>query len=127
MEADKGKKKLNQLAKWLQQEYPSASSSLLEGIDEMFTINKLGLPKALRRCLGSTNVIESPNSGIRSRTRRVKNWQDHGMVVRWVAASLLDMEQRFKRIMGYQQLWMLDAKLEELNEESEIDRKSQVA
>jgi putative transposase len=127
MEADKGKKKLNQLAKWLQQEYPSASSSLLEGIDEMFTINKLGLPKRLRRCLGSTNVIESPNSGIRSRTRRVKNWQDHGMVVRWVAASLLDMEQRFKRIMGYEQLWMLEAKLRELAEEEGIDGKSKVA
>jgi putative transposase len=127
MEADKGKKKLNQLAKWLHQEYPSASSSLLEGIDEMFTINKLGLPKSLRRCLGSTNVIESPNSGIRSRTHRVKNWQDHAMVVRWVAASLLDMEQRFKRIMGYQQLWMLEAKLRELAEEEIIDDKSKVA
>lgn len=127
MEADKGKQKLKQLAKWLEQEYPSAVSSLLEGLDEMFTINTLGLPKTLRRCLSSTNVIESPNSGVRTRTRRVKNWQDHGMVVRWVAASLLDMEQRFKRIMGYQQLWMLDAKLKELNEESEIDRKSQVA
>jgi len=127
MEADKGKKKLNQLAKWLEREYPSASSSLLEGIDEMFTINKLGIPKTLRRCLGSTNVIESPNSGIRSRTRRVKNWQDHGMVVRWVAASLLDMEQRFKRIMGYQQLWMLEAKLRELSEEERIDGKSKVA
>jgi transposase-like protein len=127
MEADKGKKKLNQLAKWLRQEYPSASSSLLEGIDEMFTINNLGLPKALRRCLGSTNVIESPNSGIRSRTRRVKNWQDHGMVVRWVAASLLDMEQRFKRVMGYQQLWILEAKLGELAEEERIDGKSKVA
>lgn len=127
MEADKGKQKLKQLAKWLEQEYPSAVSSLLEGLDEMFTINALGLPKTLRRCLGSTNVIESPNSGVRTRTRRVKNWQDHGMVVRWVAASLLDMEQRFKRIMGYQQLWMLDAKLKELNEESEIDRRSQVA
>jgi len=127
MEADKGQKKLHHLAKWLEQEYPSASSSLLEGLDEMFTINKLGLPKRLRRCLGSTNVIESPNSGIRSRTHRVKNWQDHGMVVRWVAASLLDMEQRFKRIMGYQQLWMLEAKLRELAEEEGIDGKSQVA
>ncbi len=66
------------MAKWLQQDYPSAGSSLLEGLDEMFTINKLGLPKTLCRSLGSTNVIESPNSG--SRTRRVKNWQDHGMV-----------------------------------------------
>jgi len=127
MEAAKGKQKLKQLAKWLEQEYPSAASSLLEGLDEMFTINALGLPKTLRRCLGSTNVIESPNSGVRSQTRRVKNWQDHGMVVRWVAASLLDMEARFKRIMGYQQLWMLDAKLKELAEEEMVDAKSQVA
>ena len=127
MEADKGIKKLKQLARWLQQEYPSAASSLLEGLDEMFTINRLGLPKTLRRCLGSTNVVESPNSGIRSRTRRVKNWQDHGMVVRWVAASLLDMEKRFKRIMGYQQLWMLEAKLKDLAEDASVDTRSQVA
>ena len=127
LDADKGIKKLKQLAKWLEQEYPSAASSLLEGLDEMFTINRLGLPKALRRCLGSTNVIESPNSGIRSRTRRVKNWQDHAMVVRWVAASLLDMEKRFKRIMGYQQLWMLAAKLKDLAEDASVDRRSQVA
>jgi putative transposase len=126
MEADNGKQKLKRLANWLGREYPSAASSLLEGIDEMFTINRLGLPKELRRCLGSTNVIESPNSGIRSRTRRVKNWRDHGMVVRWAAASLLDMEERFKRIMGYQQLWMLEAKLKELAEET-IDGKSKVA
>jgi putative transposase len=127
MDADKGKQKLRQLAKWLQREYPSAASSLLEGLDEMFTINALGLPKTLRRCLGSTNVIESPNSGVRTRTRRVKNWQDHGMVVRWVAASLMDMEKRFKRIMGYQQLWMLDAKLKDLSEDEIVDAKSQVA
>ncbi len=126
MKADKGRQKLNQLAKWLEREYPSASSSLLEGIDEMFTINKLGLPKALCRCLCSTNVIESPNSGIRSRTHRVKNWQTHGMVIRWAAASLLDMEKRFKRVMGYQQLWMLEEKLKE-SEEERIDDKSKVA
>jgi transposase-like protein len=63
----------------------------------MFTVNRLRLPKTLRRCLGSTNVIELPHSGIRSRTGCVKNWQGHAMVVRWVAASLLDMEKGFKR------------------------------
>ena len=65
LDADKGIQKLKQLAKWLEQEYPSAASSLREGLEEMFTINRLGLPKTLRRCLGSTNVIELPNSGIR--------------------------------------------------------------
>jgi putative transposase len=127
MESDKGKQKLKHLADWLGREYRSAASSLLEGIDEMFTINRLGLPRELRRCLGSTNVIESPNSGIRSRTRGVKNWRDQGMVVRWAAASLLDMEERFKRIMGYQRLWMLEAKLKELSEDEGIDGKSKVA
>ena len=127
LDADKGVKKLKQLAEWLEQEYPSAAGSLLEGLDEMFTINRLGLPKTLRRCLGSTNVIESPNSGIRSRTGRVKNWQNHSMVVRWVAASLLDMEKRFRRVMGYQQLWMLEAKLKDLAEDAPVDTRSQVA
>lgn len=124
LDADKGTAKLKQLAKWLEQEYPSAAASLLEGLDEMFTINRLGLPSSLRRCLATTNVIESPNGGIRSRTGRVKNWRDHAMVVRWVAASLLDMEKRFRRIMGYQQLWMLDAKLKALAEEERLDIQS---
>jgi hypothetical protein len=48
-------------------------------------------------------------------------------VVRWVAASLLDMEQRYKRIMGYQQPWILDAKVKELNEQTGIGGKLQVA
>jgi putative transposase len=127
MEAGKGKQKLKHLAKWLEREYPSAASSLREGLDEIFTINALGLPKILRRCLGSTNLIESPNSGVRSRTRRVKHWRDPAMVVRWVAASLLDMEDRFRRIMGYQQLWVLDAKLKGLAEEQTVDGKERVA
>jgi len=49
------------------------------------------------------------------------------MVVRWVAASLLDMEKRFKRIMGYQQLWILEAKLKDLAEDASVDTQSQVA
>jgi hypothetical protein len=57
----------------------------------------------------------------------VKNWQGHAMVVRWVAVSLLDMEKRFRRIMGYQQLWMLEAKLKDLAEDGSVDTRSQVA
>jgi len=127
LETAQGKAKLEKLAQWLQKEHPSAAASLREGLTEMFTINTLELPSALRRCLGSTNVIESPNSGIRNRTRRVKNWQDAGMVVRWVAASLLDMEKRFRRIMGYQQLWILEAHLDEAANDKKVARKGKVA
>jgi putative transposase len=114
LEASAGKKKLQQLARWLENEYPSASVSVLEGLDELFTINRLGLPASLRRCLGTTNVIESPNSGLRSRTGRVKRWRDGHMVIRWVGCALLDMEKRFKKIMGHPQLSILTAKLDEL-------------
>ena len=93
----------------------------------MFTINRLGLPPELRRCLGSNNVIESPNGGIRRCTRRVKRWRDHSMVVRWVAASLLAVEKRFRRIMGYQQLRILEAKLDELAQKSGIAQHEEVA
>jgi putative transposase len=85
LETDKGRKKLKQLTKWLEQEFPPASHSLLGGPDEMFTVNRLRLPKTLRRCLGSTGVIEWRNSGIPGQTRLVKKWRYHGMVVRWVA------------------------------------------
>ena len=127
MDSKKGKQKLKQLGRWLENDYPSAMSSLLEGLDEMFTINDLGLPKTLCRCLATTNVIESPNSGIRSRTGRVKNWKDHAMVVRWVGSALMDMEKKFRRIMGYQQLWILDQKLKELAENEVVDSRPQVA
>jgi len=127
LDAQEGQRKLKKLADWLEREYPSAAGSLREGLAEMFTINRLGLPGSLRRCLGSTNVIESPNSGIRRRTRRVSNWRDPAMVTRWVASSLLDMEKRFRRIMGHEQLWILKAKLTELAETNEVDEKTDVA
>ena len=49
------------------------------------------------------------------------------MVVRWVGSALMDMEKKFKRIMGYQQLWILEAKLCELAQDERIDEKSKVA
>ena len=79
----------------------------------MFTVNRLGLPMSLRKCLVSTNIIESPNSGLRMKTGRVTNWRDGKMVKRWVASAFLATEQGFRRIMGHKDLWMLQAALDE--------------
>jgi transposase-like protein len=106
-----GLAKLEKQAQWLDQEYPSAAASLREGLEEMFTVNGLGLSSSLARCLGSTNLIESPYSGVRLRTRRVGRWRDGKMVLRWAAAALLMTEQNFRRIMGYKDLWMLESAL----------------
>ncbi|NQT94271.1 MAG: transposase [Lentisphaerae bacterium] len=113
LDADAGMAKLKQQARWLETEYPSAAASLLEGLAETFTINRLGLPVTLRRCLGTTNVVESPTSGVRVRTRRVTNWRHGQMVLRWAAAAYLDTEKSFRRIMGYRDLWILKAALDE--------------
>ncbi|HON92834.1 MAG TPA: hypothetical protein PKZ07_14800 [Sedimentisphaerales bacterium] len=89
----------------------------------MFTINRLDLPAPLRRCLASTNIIESPHAGIREKTGRVTYWRDRQMVLRWTASSLLTQEKRMRRIMGHQQLWILEAKLQDQNQEQGVATK----
>ena len=113
--AEEGIAKLKRQAQWLEREYPDAAASLREGLEELFTINRLGLSPALRRALGSTNIIENPNSAARRRTGRVTRWRDGAMVKRWAAAAFLDAEKSFRRILGYRDLWMLQAVL--LNDE----------
>jgi len=111
MEAKPGMAKLRKMAEWLEQEYPDAAASLLEGIDECFTINRLELPLSLHRGLASTHLIESSQSGVRMRTRRVCRWRAD-MPGRWAAAAFLETEKNFNRLMGYRDLWALKAILQ---------------
>ncbi len=111
--ATEGIARLEKQARWLEREYPDAAASLREGLAEMFTINRLGLSPALCRCLCSTNLIESPHSGVRLRTRRICRWRDGRMVLRWAAAAFLITEKSFRKVQGYRDLWMLKAVLDE--------------
>jgi len=122
LDSDNGMARLEELAKMLELPHPSAAGSLREGLVETFTVNRLGLPGALRRCLCTTNVIESPNSGIRRRTGRVTRWTDGSMVLRWVASALIETEKSFRRIMGYEQLWMLKTHLDNPSESEAVAR-----
>jgi putative transposase len=106
---EQGMVRIKKLAAWLDQKYPQAAASLLEGLEECFTINRLDLPPALHRCLATTNIIESPHAGVRIQTRRVTHWQNGKMVLRWMASAFLRTEKRFKRIMGHRNLWALEA------------------
>ena len=108
LEAKEGMARLRKLADWLEQESPAAANSLREGLEECFTINRMGIPPSLHRCLATTNLIESPQSGVRMRTRRVCRWRDAAMVERWAAASFLATEKNFRRIMGWKDLWQLE-------------------
>ena len=122
LNAGEGIGKFKDLAKWLQRDHPSAAASLLEGVDEMFTINRMHLSPSLRRCLGTTN-IESSFSFVRGKSGRVRHWRDGTMVVRWSATALLETEKHFKKIMGYRDLWQLKAHLQELDVKHNLAQK----
>jgi hypothetical protein len=49
----------------LEREAPGVSASILEGLAEILTVTRLGLPLALPRSLACTNIIENMNGTIR--------------------------------------------------------------
>ncbi len=126
LDADAGIAQLEKQAQWLDTQHPDAAASLREGLAEMFTVNRLGLPGSLRRCLCTTNVIESPNGTVRQKIGRVRRWRDGAMVLRWAASAFLASEKSFRRVMGCQQLWMLEACLNESQAEEAMDRRKKV-
>ena len=95
----------------IEKKHPGAAASIREGLDEMFTVARLGLNVSLLRTLTNTNVIESAFSMIRSYSRNVKNWQSGDQALRWAAAGALLAEERFNRIKGYRELASLRQKL----------------
>jgi len=112
LDAKRGMDKIRQQAKWLQAEHADAAASMLEGLEEVFTVNRLGLPPSLMRCLCTTNIIENPNGIVRTTTNRVKRWRDQDMALRWVAAGFLEAEKSFRRIDGVKDLWVLAVALD---------------
>ena len=75
----------------------------------MFTLQRLQIPPSLHKCLATTNIIESPQSGVQKRTSNVTRWRDSAMVQRWVASAWLITEKHFRRIDGHKDLWALAA------------------
>lgn len=102
-----GMARMKQQAQWLKTDYPDAAASLLEGLDETFTVNRLQLTPALRRCLGTTNIIENPNGAVRRVTHRVSHYRDAAMALRWTATGFLEAEKSFRKIQGVKDLWVL--------------------
>jgi transposase-like protein len=122
MEAHEGRQQIEQLAQWYDRKHPAAAASLREGLDEMFTINRMNLPAKLMRCLSTTNVIESANWGARQRIGRVRNWQSGSMALRWSSCAFEAASKQFRKVMGHQQLWMLKAHLDAIGKEAELEQ-----
>jgi transposase-like protein len=97
-------KELRKTARWLDPFSPMAAASLLEGLEETLTVQKLGIRHTLCRSLSNTNIIENCFSQAAHRTRQVKRWTEPKMILRWTAAALLSAEKSFRRVKGCEQL-----------------------
>ena len=123
LDAKEGMARLGAQIEWLERTHPKAAASLREGLEETFTIARLGLSPMLGKCLTTTNIIESSLSGVENRTGRVTRWRSGEMALRWAGAAALETERNFRKIMGHRELWMLKAVLDEgrsLSEELQI-------
>src|SRR5512134_3815336 len=100
-----------ELATSLDKTLPSAAASIREGLEEMLTVRRLGLPESLERTLMTTNPVESMISIARTTQRNVKNWKDAAMVRRWTAAGMLVAESKFRRVKGHKDMPLLVAAL----------------
>ena len=74
---------LQDLARRLDTDHPSAAASVREGLDETLTILGFGLSERLQRSLATTNAAESLLSRTRHVKRNVKRWRGGAMVLRW--------------------------------------------
>jgi putative transposase len=102
---------LTDLARRLDHEYPSAAESVREGLDETLTVLTLKLSARLRRSLATTNAAESLLSRTRHVKRNVKRWRGGQMMLRWVAAGVLEAVKGFRRLKGYADMPTLVAAL----------------
>ena len=100
-DAVRATKLLENLARSLEADHPSAAASVREGLAETLTVVKLGLPQQLCRVLSTTNAIENLNSTARDVCRRVKHWRSGEMILRWTCAAMREAENKFRRVQGF--------------------------
>jgi putative transposase len=122
---DQGLRNAKHLAAQLDKSYPGAAASLREGLEEMFTVARLGIDGRLAKTLTTSNPVESMISIARTTNRNVTRWRDGQMVLRWTAAGMLNAERSFRRIKGHKQMpQLVDALHRHAHPETAADSKS---
>jgi transposase-like protein len=111
VDAARGLRVARGIAAQLEESYPSAAASLGEGLEDMFTVRRLGASDRLARSLSCTNAVESMISVVQRLCGRVTNWKDPRMVRRWVGVGMLEAERSFRRIKGCQDMAALTARI----------------
>lgn len=94
---------LEDQAKTIERENRSAANSLREGLLETLTLHRLKMTE-FSRSFSTTNCIENVNSLLENTTRNVKRWTNSTQRFRWVAAGLLEAEQRMRKVDNHRRL-----------------------
>ncbi len=123
---EEARRGLLKIASELAQINESAVGSLKEGLEETLTLHRLGMYPLVGRSLKTTNILESVNARAEERCGRVDHWKNSKQKHRWLAAALLDIEPRLRRLVGYRHLPALreairqDLKINTIQEGGEI-------
>jgi transposase-like protein len=104
---ERAKEKIAKIRKELQLINQSAVNSLDEGIEETLTLHRLGLFRELGTSFKTTNCIESLMALIGQKTNKVDYWKNSDQKQRWLAAALLDIEPRLRKVKGCRYLQQL--------------------
>jgi putative transposase len=100
-------KALLTLAARLEKINRGAAASLREGMQEILTLHKLELAEDFAVSFSTTNCIESVNAQIKKYTGRVTHWSSSDQRYRWVAAALLEIEQKMRKVDNFKHLYKL--------------------
>lgn len=98
------RKTLAQLQRDLEGRNQSATRSLAEGLEETLTLHRLGVFPLLGESFKTTNCLESINAAVAVRCAKIDHWVNSSQRHRWLAAALLDIEPRLRKVKGYRHL-----------------------
>ena len=116
-DANKAERLLRNLVRRLEHEEPGVSGSILEGLEEILTVIRLGLPHELRRSLACTNIgRERARHGAPGHPQR-QTLETRRDGAQMDAAGLLEAQKTFRRLKAYRQLPILRNALQETLEE----------
>jgi len=104
---DEAKQKLLDIKTELEIKNLTAARSLEEGMEETLTLHRLVLHDQFSTSFSTTNCIENLNSQLTKYIGKVKYWKNSSQRFRWVAAALLEIEKRMRKVNNYKNLHIM--------------------
>ena len=91
----------------------SAARSLEEGLEDILTLHRLGLNVDFSKSFATTNCIENLNSQIGKYLKKVKYWKNSKERYRWIAAALLEIELKMRKVNNFRILNQMQKTIKE--------------